>query len=331
MEIRILDPDERIRTRALYEAVFPEDSASFVDYYYTEKIKDNEIYVGIEEGEIVSMLHLNPYTLLVNGQEKPAHYIVAVATLPAYRHRGYMRALLTRALTDMAQAGEAFTFLMPVSEALYAPYDFCTVYEQKRQRYEAADGTAYRQAVQADCPALAAYASKLLFEQVQVYARRDTAYYERLLKEMASDGGALMVSEESGVIRDVREAFPETEMKETEPARIMVRILQVQDLLSSMTCTGPVSVCFCLTDPILPENHRCVCLSGTAEGALQVTDANPKDSEGTIPLAALTRLLFGRPDLKRAPGEAGANLSAHMQAELKKICPLSRIFLNEVV
>ena len=64
MEIRKLEPQEHGKTRALYEEVFSEDSRSFVDYYYTEKTRDNQIYVVEEEGEIQAMLHLNPYTLM---------------------------------------------------------------------------------------------------------------------------------------------------------------------------------------------------------------------------------------------------------------------------
>ena len=41
MQIRKLEDEEKGRTRRLYEEVFSEDSPSFVDYYYTEKTKDN--------------------------------------------------------------------------------------------------------------------------------------------------------------------------------------------------------------------------------------------------------------------------------------------------
>ena len=78
------------------------------------------------------MLHLNPYTLMVNGKEEPSHYIVAVATEEACRKRGYMAALLKTALQDMYQAGEPFTFLMPAAEAIYLPHGFSTVYEQEQ-------------------------------------------------------------------------------------------------------------------------------------------------------------------------------------------------------
>ena len=119
-----LTEEERQWSRPLYETVFSEDTKRFVDYYYQYKIRDNQILVLRENDQMVSMLHLNPYTMIVNGYEVKTNYIVAVATLEAYRHRGYMRILLERALQDMAEKGMPFTFLMPASESIYSPFDF---------------------------------------------------------------------------------------------------------------------------------------------------------------------------------------------------------------
>ena len=43
MKIRKLETGEKLNTRKLYEEVFSEDSKDFVDYYYEEKVKDNQI------------------------------------------------------------------------------------------------------------------------------------------------------------------------------------------------------------------------------------------------------------------------------------------------
>lgn len=105
MEIRKLETEEKQNTKKLYEEVFSEDSKSFVDYYYEEKLKDNQIYAVEEDGEIQAMLHLNPYELAVNGSKKDVNYIVAVATRESYRKRGYMAGLLKQALNDMYADG----------------------------------------------------------------------------------------------------------------------------------------------------------------------------------------------------------------------------------
>lgn len=43
--LKKLKPEERGLTRTLWEQVFTEDTKEFLDYYYTEKTKNNEIYV----------------------------------------------------------------------------------------------------------------------------------------------------------------------------------------------------------------------------------------------------------------------------------------------
>ena len=70
MKIEKLEVSQHLDTRKLYEEVFSEDEKSFVDYYYQEKTKDNIIYIVREDDDIQAMLHLNPYTLMVNGIEK---------------------------------------------------------------------------------------------------------------------------------------------------------------------------------------------------------------------------------------------------------------------
>ena len=90
MNVRKLETEEPGMTRFLYEEAFPEDSQAFTDYYYTEKTKNNQIYVLEEEGKICSMAHLNPYTLSVNGSRKETHYIVALyVQIPYENHMAH--------------------------------------------------------------------------------------------------------------------------------------------------------------------------------------------------------------------------------------------------
>ena len=119
-----LEPTEHVKTRKLWEEVFPEDTKAFLDYYYYIKTRDNQIYVIEADGDICSMLQLNPYTVRVEEKEFPSAYIIAVATKENYRRRGYMGALLRTSLNDMYAKKIPFTFLMPAAEAIYTPYDF---------------------------------------------------------------------------------------------------------------------------------------------------------------------------------------------------------------
>lgn len=139
MEIRRLKPCEHGRTRPLYEEIFPEDDAAFVDYYYTWKTRDNVIFVAEDGDGIHAMVHLNPFCVRYFGRDVQMHYIVAVATQPQYRHRGLMRSLLALAEQEMRDAGEPFTFLMPASEAIYRPFGYRFFAWQRRGILRGAD------------------------------------------------------------------------------------------------------------------------------------------------------------------------------------------------
>lgn len=326
MEIRKLKQEEKKETRTLYEEVFSEDSHSFVDYYYSEKTKDNVIYVGVEDGKICSMLHRNPYLLMVNGNEKKSDYIVAVATRKDYRKRGYMSRILHRALADMYSEGYSFTFLMPAAEAIYEPHGFRTVYEQE-QPYGSMEQGAIA-ATEADCKEIADFMEQRLSEKYQVYAKRTEAYYVRLLRELKSDGGNLLLYRLNGRITDCRICVPEPE---EEKAKIMIRIVDVRRMLMSMKVKSLIAVCFTVTDPLIPGNNRCLVLTGTEFSGVMLMDAEPKNSEGTVDIASLARLLFGACGVEALCENEDVSMSERMKQELKKIIPLSEIYLNEIV
>lgn len=332
MEIRKLDVSEHQDSRALYEEVFDEDSSSFVDYYYTEKTRDNQIYTVEEDGKIRSMLHLNPYRLYVNRSEKKVNYIVAVATQKEYRKRGYMAALLKRALQDMYLAGEVFTFLMPASESIYQPFDFRTVYEQERKFYRVEDEEnielVVTDAKDSDCRELSEAANRYLAGRYQVFAIRDAAYYHRLIREYESDGGSLKIYRRDGKIIDCRGHYPE---EDGGRSKIMIRIVDVRRMLMSLSLRSLVGVAFHVTDPLIEENNRCLVITGTEFSGVMLMDGKDENSEGTITIAALTSLLFGAKTVEEVCKEEGVKMSGRMRSEMEKLIPLSGIYLNEAV
>ena len=88
--VRYLEKSEYGKCRPLWEEAFPEDSKSFADYYFSEKLPGSKV-LAIEGGKLLTMAHLNPYTISVNGKKWELPYIVGVATAADQRHKGYMR------------------------------------------------------------------------------------------------------------------------------------------------------------------------------------------------------------------------------------------------
>ena len=56
-----------------------------------------------------------------------------------------------------------------------------------------------------------------------------------------------------------------------------------------------------------------------------------EDSEGVLPVAELTELLFGRTPIEEIKKRPGVILTEHLEAELEKIVKLEYVFLNEIV
>lgn len=330
MQIKKLTPAEHFSTRPLYEEVFSEDSKGFVDYYYTEKTKDNTIYTVIEDEKIRSMLHLNPYDVIVNGKEEKLHYIVAVATQEVYRKRGYMGALLKKALKDMYHQGEPFTYLMPAAEQIYYPYDFRTVYKQTTTYWDGLldEEDKCRKATAKDAAKIACMSEDDLEGKFDVYTKRDEAYYSRLMKEYESDGGYLVLGERDGKIIWCR---PKVAEIPKDMPKIMVRLVDVRRMLLLLDLNYLTAVCFHVTDPLIEENNKCFLITGTEASGVMLMEGKEENSEGTLTVGALTRLIFGEASVEDIVLEDGVEMSDRMKNELKKIVPLSRICLNEVV
>lgn len=207
--IRYLEQEEKIRTRVMYEENFPEDSRAFIDYYYANKTKDNQILV-MEEEKLQVMIHLNPYAWSICGEEAKVDYVVAVATDASVRRQGKMAEVMERALKDMAAAHQPFTFLIPANPKVYASSGFvfvpCEAYAQYRKFQRDIPGKkeglrgdiVLRTAAKADIPRLVSFANRLLEQEYDIFPYHTREYYERAMAELASQDGAVVLLEREG-------------------------------------------------------------------------------------------------------------------------------------
>lgn len=200
MCLRYLRQEEKGRSRGLYETCFPKDTAKFIDYYYEEKCRDNEIIVLEDQDRICSMIHANPFPVSCCGQRADVHYLVAVATEPAYRRQGCMRRLLQKLLQEERKKGEPFSFLMPANPAYYEPFGYRYwsnqwVWETENVQTEKLHGYVMKQkncVRNADNKELAQISNQILTEKFDLYISRNASYYERLKKEQQSEDGAVV-------------------------------------------------------------------------------------------------------------------------------------------
>ncbi len=195
--IRYLKQEEKSESRALWEKVFSEDSQSFLDYYYSDRVRKNKILTAWKEEQLTAMLHRNPYEVVVKDRIWKVDYIAGVATDPGFRHQGYMSRLLGRCFSDMYMERMGFCFLVPVNPVIYHPFDFTYICDLPgRGLNEKGSFRLSRRAFMEwsdDSREAARFVGKQLEKKYEVYALRDEEYYRNLCREVRSDKGDLIL------------------------------------------------------------------------------------------------------------------------------------------
>lgn len=321
--IRYLKNEEKPKCRKLWEEAFPEDSKAFDDYYFTEKTKDNRVLVLEEEGEIASMIHLNPYRVCARSQVWFCDYIVGVATGRDKRRRGLMRQLLLRMLNEQAEEGMPFSFLMPAAAEIYLPYDYVYMFDQPVWQLKPeymADGALTRQPLLPDdsrtrnrtyIAGIASWMNSWLKQRYQVYVKRDENYLLRLLKEVASEDGTFDVLYDGGQMVGCQSTWgigkPEQRLLMCEPQyvrlaaekpAIMARIVCLKQFVRAIRLTKAAAagqdekvIVLRVTDPLLPDNNGVFCWHLNGQNSWLEPDDG--EAEVTLTIGELAQWLFG--------------------------------------
>ena len=254
--IRYLGDNEKGKSEILYREAFPEDKDAFVKYYYSYVTKDNKILVLEQGNKICSMLHLNPYRLSVNGRIVDTYYYVAVATRADCRHQGMMRKLLVKSLNDIYEEDHPFAYLMPANRAIYEPFDFRIVYQQKK----------------VELPLESDRANEKMAEMFDVYTLRDDWYVEKMLEEERVCAGD-----------------PPFEIV----PYIMTRITHVEKMLSLLKSKKTVKVVLKVTDEIIRGNNGKFLWELTETGSV-CRKVEDEEAQICITIAELTEFVFGK-------------------------------------
>lgn len=205
----------------------------------------------------------------------------------------------------------------------------------------------------------------------QVYTVRDEQYYQRQILEQQSENGGIRILRAQGRIvgsflysregdtevleplylpeyetcfqKAVRELAGDGQktvklyaanQPDSKPTPlIMARVLHPESILAAMRvkegCT--LNCSFAVLDTFLLQNNRIWRISSAAGDDSKVHVQETEDSEGVLPIAALTCLLFGSRTIADIEHEDGVIMSPHLKEELAKLQPLSGVFLNEIV
>ena len=321
--IRYLEGKENEITKELYSSVFCEDTEGLIDYYYDKKSPGNKIIVDEWENGIVSMIHLCPKKLVINGEVHFINYIFAVATKEEYRGYGIMKQLLLKALADMKDEGFPFTYLIPENENVYKSSGFTTVKNRStklKKVYSRPKGIKIRWAGVHDSGNLSDFAREIFSERYSFYLSHDDEYFKNVIEEIKIENGRISmfcdISDNSiigysmeypdGEVREMmfddkytNMEYAGSEEKEEKPF-LMVRILNLK-LFFSLLKTKEKGVCTVkiTDDSLFEENNGVFGISFSAQRC--AIEKSEKKPECEVTLSKLTAHIFGYEILNGLP------------------------------
>ena len=179
--------------RQVWKTCFPEENSGYIDFYFKNCFRPEDCFVMIKEGKIVSMAVRAPHALMFNGRVLRTSMILGVATLPEYRHHGYMHDILN-IIMDACEHTELVTLIRTETPALYEPYGFRYIYYRTQYRLQRSDvhrvtnfGCAYDPG---SLDLMKVYSA--FIRRFNGFYPRDLDYFIRLKKEVNSRGGKIV-------------------------------------------------------------------------------------------------------------------------------------------
>ena len=117
--------------RKIWQSIFLDDD-SYLDIYFNNYIKPENSLIYRVDGEVAAVLNMVEYNFSFYNEILPCYYLTALATVPKYRRKGYMEALINESMTIMLKRNIALAILIPGEEWLYnfyANYGFSQTFE----------------------------------------------------------------------------------------------------------------------------------------------------------------------------------------------------------
>lgn len=135
MDFRLINEKTLPQVAALWDECFEKKGTPFYEWYFSEyALKQNKMLGGFEDHRLMTMVHLNPYTIHVRNKDFRVPYLVGVATAPEARGRHVMGELMDKTFTMLRAMKVPFVVLMPIHAGIYLPYGFS--FTALRTQYE---------------------------------------------------------------------------------------------------------------------------------------------------------------------------------------------------
>ncbi|WP_105614059.1 GNAT family N-acetyltransferase [Vallitalea okinawensis] len=204
MEIRYAKEEDRRAIQSLWEYCF-KDSESFNTYYFKQVFAPENTLLCLEDDQLKTALQLNPHDLFIGDHVYKSSYVVGVSSRPEARGKGYMKALMQKSLEEMYHKGEIFSILMPIDSRIYEPYGYAYISDHLKYKVNLSSINRVKLSTE-----LVPIQEQHLYELTRFYnlqmqnkgiwVHRNEKLFNRILDEVASEGGYCYACEQGGRI-----------------------------------------------------------------------------------------------------------------------------------
>ncbi len=137
--IRAARPGDEGALTAVYNACFPGEEG-FCRWFFARVFRTENTLVWEEQGSLTAGVQLLPVTLALGERKIQATYIYAAGTLPRFRGKGQMAALLRQSFAVSAARGDDLSVLIAQEPSLlgyYARFGYRPVFARRRRTAQA--------------------------------------------------------------------------------------------------------------------------------------------------------------------------------------------------
>ena len=209
MDFRLINEKTLPQVAALWDECFEKKGTPFYEWYFSEyALKQNKMLGGFEDHRLMTMVHLNPYTIHVRNKDFRVPYLVGVATAPEARGRHVMGELMDKTFTMLRAMKVPFVVLMPIHAGIYLPYGFSftalrTQYELPLREIdlvgESLTGYTFHRISTKEAEALLAPVYDDAMAAYTGYVKRNHQEWENLLGSGSREGSKLLPKNEKNL------------------------------------------------------------------------------------------------------------------------------------
>lgn len=193
-----LTMDEVNELKELYQEAF-NDSEGYLNYFFSQKYRAENVIFVKEAKKIVSALHLVKKTLKIEDITYSMPFVVAAATLKSYQNQGYMKRVLKQSMTELYNRKYSLCALAPFNESFYQPFGFETMIRtsQKKIELDLTHSIQKRIATVEDIDSLIQIYTSYMKDK-NIYLDRKISDWESLFNEVTSDAGSIIILSKNG-------------------------------------------------------------------------------------------------------------------------------------